>query len=71
MEVLTASVRKLDHLLYAIKLGSDIITSPFNVLEEWGGKGLPMPDAEYRYDHGQPQAHPLRGDRAVERLAGV
>jgi transaldolase len=49
VEVLTASVRNLDHLLYAIKLRSDIITVPFKVLKEWAGQGLPMPDAKYAY----------------------
>ncbi len=52
VEVLTASVRKVDHLLYAIKLDSDIITSPFGVLEEWGKKGLSLPGPDYRYDPG-------------------
>ncbi|MBI2019960.1 transaldolase [Candidatus Daviesbacteria bacterium] len=49
MEVLTASVRNLDHLLYAIQLGSDIITSPFKILLEWSEKGLPMPDENFTY----------------------
>jgi transaldolase len=49
VEVLTASVRNFDHLLYAIKLGSDIITAPFKVLKEWGEKGLPMPPDDYVY----------------------
>ena len=35
VEVLTASVRHLDHLLYALKLGSDIITAPFEILKKW------------------------------------
>ncbi len=53
VEVLTASVRNLDHLLYAIKLGSDIITAPFQILKEWGEKGLPIPGSDYSYDlHG-------------------
>lgn len=53
VEVLTASVRNLDHLLYAIKLGSDIITAPFTILKEWGEKGLLMPGDDYMYDlHG-------------------
>ena len=52
VEVLTASVRNIDHLLYAVKLGSDIITSPFGILEEWGKKGLPLPGPDYRYDAG-------------------
>ncbi len=53
VEVLTASVRNFDHLQYAIKLGSDIITAPFKILKEWGEKGLPVPGDDYRYDqHG-------------------
>lgn len=50
--VLTASVRNLDHLLYAIYLGSDIITVPFKVLSQWGEKGMPMPDQNFRYQPG-------------------
>ncbi len=49
VEVLTASVRSLDHLLYALKLGSDIVTVPFAILKEWGEKGLPMPWSDYVY----------------------
>lgn len=49
VEVLTASVRNLDHLLYAIALGSDIITAPFATLAEWGRKGLPLPGKDYVY----------------------
>lgn len=41
VEVLTASVRNSDHLLYAIKLGSDIITAPFKVLQEWASSNFP------------------------------
>jgi len=51
VEVLTASVRNFDHLLYALKLGSDIITTPFKVLKEWGEKGLTMPGNDYVYDN--------------------
>jgi transaldolase len=50
VEVLTASVRTMDHLLYALKLGSDIITAPAAILKQWGGKGLPLPGVEYDYD---------------------
>ncbi len=52
VEVLTASIRSLDHLLYAIKLGSEIATVPFKILREWGEKSLPMPDVNFKY---QPQ----------------
>ena len=50
VEVLTASVRTMDHLLYALKLGSDIITAPAAILKQWGEKGLPLPGVEYGYD---------------------
>jgi transaldolase len=50
VEVLTASVRNFDHLMYALKLGSDIVTVPFKILKEWGEKGLPNPGDEYVYN---------------------
>jgi transaldolase len=50
VEVLTASVRSIDHLLYALRLGSDIITAPFSMIKMWGEKGLPVPGNDYRYD---------------------
>ena len=50
VEVLTASVRNLNHLLYALHLGSDIITSPFKVLKEWAEKGMPMPGENFAYN---------------------
>jgi transaldolase len=49
VEVLTASVRNLDHLMYALKLGSDIISAPYEVLKSWGEKGMPLPAVDYRY----------------------
>jgi len=58
--VLTASVRKIDHLLYALKLGSDIITAPFNVLKEWGEKGLPTPGDDYVYRPGSLKSIPFK-----------
>ncbi len=50
VEVLTASVRTLDHLLQALRLGSDIITAPYGILKTWGEKGMPIPGSEYHYD---------------------
>ncbi len=50
VEVLTASVRNIEHLMYALKLGSDIITVPFEILKTWAEKGLPLPGKEYVYD---------------------
>lgn len=51
VEVLTASVRNMDHFLYALKLGSDIITAPYEILREWGQRGMPFPDTNYIYKH--------------------
>jgi transaldolase len=53
VEVLTASVRTLDHFLYALRLGTDIVTVPFAILKEWGEKGLPIPGSDYLYPAGQ------------------
>jgi transaldolase len=50
VEVLSASIRRLDQLLYALKLGSDIITAPFTVLKEWATKGAPVPDERFVYE---------------------
>ena len=52
VEVLTASVRSLDHLIYAIHLGTDIVTAPFKVLKKWGEKGLPLPEENFMYNAG-------------------
>jgi transaldolase len=50
VEVLTASVRSIEHLFYAIALGSDIVTVPYEIVKEWGSQGLPLPDKRYKYD---------------------
>lgn len=49
VEVLTASVRNLNHLLYAMHLGSDIVTAPFKVLKEWAEAGLKLPSENCTY----------------------
>lgn len=49
VEVLTASVRSLEHFLYALQLNSDIITAPYKALKEWGEKGAPVPDGHFSY----------------------
>lgn len=49
VDVLTASVRTLDHLFKALQLGSDIITAPFEILKKWGEQGMPLPGPEYTY----------------------
>jgi len=60
VEVLTASVRNLDHFLCALKLGSDIVTAPFEMLKSWAEKGLVLPGEEYRYGVAGLKAIPYR-----------
>jgi len=48
-EVLSASIRNLDHFLYTLQLGCDIATAPFKVLKEWAEAGMPVPGDEYGY----------------------
>lgn len=50
VHVLTASVRNLDHLLFALKLDSEIITIPFKVFKAWADTGFRLPDDKFIYD---------------------
>ncbi len=43
VELLAASVRSLKHFLYALYLEVDIITAPFEVLEQWAKQGQQIP----------------------------
>lgn len=49
VEVLSSSVRSMNHFLYAISLGSDINTTPMKILKEWGEGGMKIPE-NYSYD---------------------
>ncbi|HUK99356.1 MAG TPA: transaldolase family protein [Nitrospirota bacterium] len=50
VEVLAASVRNMDHFLYALQLGSDIITTPYEILKTWIAKGIMLPADNYRFE---------------------
>jgi transaldolase len=50
VEVLAASIRTLDQLLYSIKAEANIVTAPFRVLKEWAEAGLPVPDESFVYN---------------------
>ena len=60
VEVLTASVRNIDHFLYALKLGSDIITAPYEVLKTWAEKKMPIPGDDYVYSVKSPRPIPYK-----------
>ncbi|MDI6602620.1 MAG: transaldolase family protein [Patescibacteria group bacterium] len=52
VNVLTASVRNLNHLLFALSLSCPLITVPFRVIKEWAEKDFILPDENFNY---QPQ----------------
>ena len=48
-KVLAASLRTIDHILYSIQLKSDIMTIPFNLLENWKSEQFRVPESSYVY----------------------
>lgn len=50
VNVLTASVRTLKHLEYALFLKSPVITIPFKVFKEWADGGFALPNEDFIYD---------------------
>jgi transaldolase len=52
VDVLTASVRTLDHLLDAIYLQSPAITVPMKVFQDWANQKFPLPDENFTYNAG-------------------
>jgi transaldolase len=52
VDVLTASVRTLGHLMDAIHLQSPAITVPMKVFQEWANQKFPLPDDTFTYDAG-------------------
>jgi len=47
VEVLTASVRNLDHIYYGLQLKSNIITIPFKVFKEWADLEFSTPESHF------------------------
>ena len=60
VEVLTASVRSVDHFLEAVNLSSNIITSPLKILREWATAGAKMPDENFKYSPANLKAIPYQ-----------
>jgi transaldolase len=57
---LTASVRNEQHLIYALALGSPLVTAPLSSFQAWARSGFPVPDPTYRYDPGELTPLPYR-----------
>lgn len=58
----TASVRNLAHLLYALKLKSPIITVPFKVFKEWTETNFKLPDEGFTYAPSDLSSIPYKDD---------
>ncbi len=50
VNVLTASVRTIKHLMYALWLKSHVVTIPFKVFKEWSDGGFTVPGSDFVYD---------------------
>lgn len=50
VKVLTASVRNIKQIQYALWLKSDVITIPFKLLKEWADLGFSMAPPDFIYD---------------------
>lgn len=50
LQVLTASLRNLKHLHYALRLKSSVITIPFKVFQDWANGGFSLPSDDFIYD---------------------
>ncbi len=59
VQVLTASVRNINHLLFALQLKSPVITVPFKVLKEWAEMNFKLPDKNFVYDPNLGKDKPL------------
>jgi transaldolase len=60
VHVLAASIRKVEHLLYAFSLGSELATVPPKVLEQWSASDYPLPDQGFQYQAIDSAGKPLR-----------
>ena len=49
VQVLAASIRGLDHLLYCLSARADLVTVPAKILEQWAGKAFPLPGEGFSF----------------------
>jgi transaldolase len=47
--VLAASIRNLQHLLYAFRFGAELVTVPARILEQWAKEAMPLPGENFAY----------------------
>ncbi|MBV8274043.1 MAG: hypothetical protein JO170_02125 [Verrucomicrobia bacterium] len=44
-----ASIRNLQHLLYAFQVHSELVTVPAKISEKWAKEGMPLPGDDFAY----------------------
>ena len=49
VQVLVASLRKIDHLFYAFKLRCGLVTAPAKILEDWATRHFSQPGEDFVY----------------------
>lgn len=52
IQVLAASIRNINYLLYSFKLGTDIVTLPYKIIKEWKDLGMPTLADDFVYQKG-------------------
>lgn len=60
VHVLAASLRKVDHLLYAFRLRCELATVPIKILEEWAKQQFPLAGDDFGYSAVDKNGKPLR-----------
>lgn len=50
VEVLSASIRSLEHFVKAIETGSNIITAPLSAIKQWADAGMPQKISEIKFE---------------------
>lgn len=60
VQVLAASIRNMEHLLYSMALNAELATVPAKVLLEWAQRSKPIPGNEYLYRPVGPKGEVLK-----------
>ena len=60
VHVLSASLRRVEHLLASFALKCELATVPAKVLEQWAAKNSPLPDESFQYEAVDAQGKQLK-----------
>lgn len=60
VQVLTGSVRNLDHVFAAISAGSNIVTMPISLIKTWVAAGMLLPAPDFTYVRAELQSVPYQ-----------